>query len=78
MNPVQACGGSVIIVLSYDLQGKKHFKMPSRVLKKSKIHQLKLKVTEMAENLEGELNFSVVEVDKTEYKNYAIKLQPSQ
>lgn len=52
--------------------------MPSKVLKKSKIHQLKLKVTEMVENLEGELNFFVVEADKTEYKNYAIKLQPSQ
>lgn len=37
--------------------------MPSKVLKKSKIHQLKLKVTEMVENLEGELNFFVVEAD---------------
>lgn len=76
INPLHACGGSVIIF--YHVIYKDARKMPSKVLKKSKIHQLKLKVTEMVENLEGELNFFVVEADKTEYKNYAIKLQPSQ
>lgn len=60
------------MIIFYHVIYKYARKKPSRVLKKSKIHQLKLKVTGMVENLEGELNFCVVEADKTEYKNYAI------